>query len=193
MATQLPGSRVSDDVADLTLLTRVVNRDANALADLYDRHSRVLFGLILRILTDRGEAEEVLQEVFVQVWARAGTYNSSLGSPIGWLIGIARHRAIDRLRSMAARSRAVESAPPPPAVATPETQIAHRERQRFVARALDRLPAKQREPIEQAFFLGLSHSELAQRLSLPIGTVKTRIRQGMVSLRRELHNLDGMR
>src|SRR5437867_5234582 len=99
----------SDDaLLDIALLNRVVARDQRALGDLYDRHSRLLFGLIVRILKDRGEAEEVLQDVFVQAWARAETFNTQLGSPAGWLIAIARNRAIDRLRGNAVRVRAVE-------------------------------------------------------------------------------------
>ena len=162
-----------------------------ALAEFYDRHARLAFGLILRILGDRAEAEEILQEVFVLVWTRADSYNVTLGSPVGWLLGMSRNRAIDRLRAAATRSKAVENAPAPLPVPTPETQAVQREQQRVVNEALDRLPAHQRELIEQAYFGGLSHSELAMRLSLPIGTVKTRIRQGMLALRQQLHQMDG--
>src|SRR5712692_7719168 len=98
--------------ADISVIDRVVARDPSAIAELYDRHSRLLFGLILRILKDRGEAEDVLQEVFVQVWTRAETYNVALGAPAPWLVRIARNRAIDRLRAGGVR-RAVDNAPPP--------------------------------------------------------------------------------
>jgi len=175
-----------DTQADLALLDRVIARDQAALADFYDRHSALVFGLILRILKDRGEAEEVLQEVFVQVWSRAETYNVALGSPVGWLVGIARNRSIDRLRSNAVRLRAVESAPGPAAVETPEATASTSERQRDVQRALDGLPPEQRELIEQAYFLGLTQSELAARFNLPLGTVKTRIRAGLLALRQQL-------
>lgn len=170
----------------MACLDRVVARDPAALGELYDAHSRRLFGLILRILKDRGEAEEVLQEVFVQAWTRAGTYNRGLGSPAGWLIGIARNRAIDRLRASAARVRAVEAVQEPPPTETPEWHAAVGERQRDVQRALGALPFEQRDLIEQAFFFGFTHSELAARFGLPIGTVKTRIRTGMMSLREHL-------
>jgi RNA polymerase sigma-70 factor (ECF subfamily) len=177
----------ADDArADIALLDRIVARDERAVADLYDRHTRLLFGLILRILRDRSEAEEVLQEVFVLVWTRAETYNVALGSPAAWLVRIARNRAIDRLRSNSVRLRAVESAPMPPAAESPETQAVAGERQRVVKRALDGLPADQRVLIEQAYFLGLTQSELAERFQLPLGTVKTRIRTGMMTLREQL-------
>jgi RNA polymerase sigma-70 factor (ECF subfamily) len=172
--------------ADVARLERVVARDPGALGELYDAHSRRLFGLILRIVKDRGEAEEVLQEVFVQAWTRADTYYVGLGSPAGWLLGIARNRAIDRLRANGVRVRAVETIPEPPPVETPESFAAVGQRQGDVQRALAALPSEQRELIEQAYFLGFTHSELAARFCLPIGTVKTRIRTGMLSLREQL-------
>src|SRR5919197_5332024 len=105
--------------ADIRLLERIVARDEQAVGELYDRLSRLLFGLILRILHDRSEAEEVLQEVFVLVWTRAETYNVALGSPAAWLVRIARNRAIDRLRANSVRLRAVESAPLPASADSP--------------------------------------------------------------------------
>src|SRR5215475_3002367 len=107
--------------ADVALLERMTARDQRALAELYDRHARLLFGLIVRILRSHADAEDVLQEVFVQAWTRTDTYDATLGSPAGWLIGIARNRAIDRLRNTAVRIRAAEQSPPPRPVATPET------------------------------------------------------------------------
>ena len=107
--------------ADIMLIERIVARDGSAVGELYDRHNRLLFGLILRILRDRGEAEEVLQEVFVQAWTRCETYNQELGSPAAWLVRIARNRAIDRLRANTVRLRAVESAPEPEAAESPES------------------------------------------------------------------------
>src|SRR5207249_3312870 len=130
-----------DTAADVGLLDRIVVRDERAVGELYDRHSRLLYGLILRILRDRSEAEEVLQEVFVLVWTRAETYNVALGSPAAWLVRIARNRAIDRLRSNTVRLRAVESAPLPEPPETPESTAAQSERQRAVVRALGELPS----------------------------------------------------
>jgi RNA polymerase sigma-70 factor, ECF subfamily len=182
-------SHLDDKALDFALLDRVVARDASAIASLYDRHSRLLYGLILRILRDRAEAEEVLQEVFVLVWTRAETYNATLGSPAAWLVRIARNRAIDRLRANQVRTRAAESVAPAEPVESPEAAAAATERQRAVARALEALPVEQRQLIEQAYFQGLTQSELAARFDLPLGTVKTRIRTGMMTLRRELQHV----
>jgi RNA polymerase sigma-70 factor (ECF subfamily) len=173
--------------ADIRLIERVAARDAGAVSDLYDRHNRLLYSLILRIVRDRGEAEEVLQEVFVAVWTRAETYNAALGSPAAWLVRIARNRAIDRRRANARRPQAVEMAPSQPDTNDdPETRAASGERRNAVARALDALPRDHRELIEQAYFLGLTQSELSERHQLPLGTVKTRIRSGMMLLRQQL-------
>jgi RNA polymerase sigma-70 factor, ECF subfamily len=180
----------SDDArADIALLGRVIARDGRAIGELYDRHSRLLYGLILRILRNRSEAEEVLQEVFVQVWTRADTYNVELGAPIAWLVRIARNRAIDQIRANSVRARTVEATPLPPPVETPEARAVMSEQQRAVARALDTLPVEQRELIEHAYFQGLTQSELAERFHLPLGTVKTRVRTGMMTLRRELQQV----
>jgi RNA polymerase sigma-70 factor (ECF subfamily) len=178
-----------DARTDIALLDRVVARDGRAIGELYDRHGRLLYGLILRILRDRSEAEEVLQEVFVQVWTRADTYNVELGAPIAWLVRIARNRAIDQLRANNVRARTVEATPLPQPVETPEARAAVSEQQRAVARALDALPLEQRELIEHAYFQGLTQSELAERFNLPLGTVKTRVRMGMMALRRELQQV----
>ena len=178
-----------DARADIALLSRVIARDTTAIGELYDRHSRLLFGLILRILRDRSEAEEVLQEVFVQVWTRADTYHVELGVPAAWMVRVARNRAIDRLRANTVRARTAEATPPPPPVESPETRAALSEQQRAIARALDTLPPEQRQLIECAYFQGLTQSELAERFGLPLGTVKTRIRTGMLAMREHLQHL----
>jgi RNA polymerase sigma-70 factor (ECF subfamily) len=172
---------------DITLIERVVSRDANAVGELYDRHSRLLYGLILRIVRERSEADEVLQEVFVAVWNRAETYDVAVGSPVGWLVRIARNRAIDRVRANTARVRALESVPLElEATENPEMSASLGEQHRAVARALGAIPREQRDLIEEAYYLGLTHSELAERHNLPLGTVKTRIRTGLVTLRQQL-------
>ncbi len=183
-------AETEDTHTDVALISRIVARDSSAMAELYDRHGRLLFSLIQRILKDRGEAEDVLQDVFLSAWTKADTYKPVLGSPVAWLVGVARNRAIDRLRANGARLRAsdgtVDLPPPPPVVDSPELHAARAEQQRSVTRALESLPAEQRSLIEEAYFLGLTQSELAARFGMPLGTVKTRVRTGMQTLRQQL-------
>lgn len=188
----MTGGSTNPATVDVALLSRVARRDADALAALYDRHHRLLFSLILRILGDRGEAEDVLQEVFVRVWDRADSYSSALGAPSAWLVRVARNRAIDRLRSRQVRSGlagAMDAAPPAAdgsPSSDPEGQASQAELQRTVRAALADLPEEQRVLIDAAYFDGFTQSELAERYGLPLGTVKTRIRTAMQTLRRRL-------
>jgi RNA polymerase sigma-70 factor, ECF subfamily len=172
--------------SDRGLLSRIVARDQVALGALYDRHSRLLFGLLVRMLGDPGDAEEVLQDVFVQTWTRAETFDPALGSAAGWLIGIARNRAIDRLRTNASRRRGSEVVETAVTAVTPESAAVLAERQEAVRHALASLHSDQRELILRAYFRGLTQSELAAELKLPLGTVKTRIRTGLAHLRSAL-------
>lgn len=174
---------------DITLLDRVARGDQHAVGELYDLHSSLLFGLLVRILKDRGEAEEVLQEVFVQVWTRAQTYDGSRGTPAGWLCGIARNRAIDRLRARTRGVRTLEGVTAPSPPETPEALASTSERKRDIHQALTALPQEQRELIERAYFTGSTQSEMALELGLPLGTVKTRVRAGLQTLRRILERV----
>lgn len=183
------------DPSDLSLLQRIAARDTAAVADLYDRHSRLLFGLILRIVRDRGEAEDILQEAFVRVWTRAETYDARMGGPLPWIVRVARNCAIDRLRVR--RVRAAVDAPaigqgaveaPATGIQTPEAAVLDAERRETLGDALAVLPAEQRQLIEAAFFEGYTHGELARRFGLPLGTVKTRIRAGMIAMRKRLEH-----
>jgi RNA polymerase sigma-70 factor (ECF subfamily) len=186
-----------NDPTDHGLLQRIVARDTAALADLYDRHNRLLFGLILRIVRDRTEAEDILQQVFVRVWTRAELYDQRLGSPIAWLVRLARNCAIDRLRARKVRDTAagpsLDESEADPALSgagihTPESLVLDAERRGTVTDALSRLPVEQRRLIEAAFFEGCTHSELATRFGLPLGTVKTRIRAGLIAMRQRLEH-----
>jgi RNA polymerase sigma-70 factor, ECF subfamily len=177
---------------DLSLLQRIASRDDAALAELYDRHHRVAYAIIRRIVQSPSDAEEVLQETFVRVWSRAETYDARLGSPAAWVVRIARNRAIDRLRARHARSdvnAAVPGAAPErelPALETPESVLHSTHAAMAVRGAVAALPAAQRTLIEAAFFEGYTHQELSARFGVPLGTVKTRIRTGLVSLRMRL-------
>ncbi|MBD0372792.1 MAG: sigma-70 family RNA polymerase sigma factor [Pyrinomonadaceae bacterium] len=166
--------------------------DESALSTLYDRSSRLIFGLLLRILNDAGLAEEVLLDVYMQIWRQAGKYDPSRGKTLSWLVTIARSRAIDRLRSTRQEEMRKESLDATEhglnlTTAFEDPTIAP-ERQRIVQTALRSLPFEQREVIEMAYYLGLSHSEIAARLGQPLGTVKTRTRLGMMKLREQLRD-----
>lgn len=159
------------------LHARLVAGDPAALADLYDLAAGLVFGLVLRILRDRAEAEDVVQEVFVQVWRQAERFDPARGSLNAWLCTIARTRALDRLRRRAARREEPEGSQPPAVEAPrPEDALA-------VRAALESLPAPQREALALAYFEGLTHTEIAARLGEPLGTVKTRIRAALLRLR----------
>jgi len=187
---------VSD--VDLTLIHRIVGRDQTAVAELYDRHARVVYSIVLRILRSPAEAEEILQEVFIRVWTRAETYDSRLGSPVAWLLRIARNRAIDRVRSKRSRGGVEVPADDPPALevvavagaaADPLVRAEGAATADAVRSALASLPDSQRVLIEAAFFDGYTHQELAARFGMPLGTVKTRIRTGLAAMRGRLEHL----
>lgn len=185
---------------DVELLRRIVQREEAAVGFLYDRHASHLYALLLRILKEQSEAEDALQEVFLRVWDRAGTYNEKLGSPSVWLTRIARNLAIDRLRSKLGHVRSVEDdlerhaeLPADEAAANPEDATIRSQQRAYIGAALSMLPQEQRVLIESAYFQGFTQSELAERFHLPLGTVKTRIRTGMITLRRELERLGFLR
>lgn len=169
------------------LLGQVAAGDQFALGSLYDATSRVVFGLLLRILRDPETAEEVVLDVYTQVWRQSGSYERSRGSPLSWIVTIARSRAIDRLRSGRIEHRGKEPLESAGEIretaANPEEASLLSERRQLVRTALDALSPEQREVIELAYYSGLSHSEIALRTGQPLGTVKTRTRLGMIRLR----------
>ena len=163
-------------------------RDEAALAQLYDRYRVILFGLLMRILNNREEAEDVLQETFLQVWRRAADFDENRGRPFTWLVTLARSRGIDRLRMLGARERvAAAGARDEVEVVSDAASDAFRSEQRELVRsALNQLPDEQKQPLLLAYFDGLTQSEIAARLKAPLGTVKTRMRTGMMKLREVL-------
>jgi len=170
---------------DIELLKAIAGKDDAALGQLYDRYRLILFGVLMRILNNREEAEDVLQEVFLQVWRRAADFDEKRGRPFTWLVTLARSRGIDRLRSLASRERvAVAGASEmPDEVSDAANDAIQSERVGVVKSALAELPEDQRKPLVLAYFDGLTQSEIATKLDLPLGTVKTRMRTAMNKLR----------
>lgn len=180
----------SAQVSDVELIAAIARRDEQALALLYDRYKVILFGLVLRILHSRQEAEDVLQEVFLQVWNKAVDFDEARGRPFTWLVTLTRSRAIDRLRSLASRERVAQNAAHETMGETSDAikDAIRSEEGRVVRDALQELPEEQRRVLELAYFEGLTQSEVANRLGTPLGTVKTRMRSGMTKLRELLRD-----
>jgi RNA polymerase sigma-70 factor (ECF subfamily) len=163
-----------------SLLERLAQGDKSALAAFYDAYAGPVNGLALRILRDVAEAEDVVQEVFLQVWRQAERYEPKRGTPEAWLFTIARTRALDRLRRRSARrEEAPETAPVPSLLPRNEDELA-------VRKALLGLSADQRRAVELAYYRGLTQSEIAALLDEPLGTIKTRIRAALIRLREAL-------
>jgi RNA polymerase sigma-70 factor (ECF subfamily) len=178
---------------DADLLTLIAKGDRRAFGQLYDRSSPVLFTLSLKMLGDREEAEDLLQEVYTEVWRKSVRYDERRGTPMAWLITLTRSRGIDRIRARTSRghgmTESIQDAPIADTQAhdpTPFDQQADAEVRAFVMRALVELPAAQRQALELAYYEGLSHSEIAERLKEPVGTIKTRIKLGMSKLKTAL-------
>jgi RNA polymerase sigma-70 factor, ECF subfamily len=171
--------------SDVDLLRAIVRRDELALAQLYDRYRVILFGLLVRILNSREEAEDVLQEVFLQVWRRAEDFDENRGRPFTWLVTLARSRGIDRLRSLASRERVAIAGAREPSeqVSDAIADTLRSEQKNLVTTALEQLPEEQQQPLMLAYYDGLTQSEIAKRTGTPLGTVKTRMRAGLMKLR----------
>jgi RNA polymerase sigma-70 factor (ECF subfamily) len=182
-----------DDTAgrsDEQLLSAVASRGADALGELYDRYGGIALALAVRILGDRLLAEDVVQEAFLRLWRQAGTFQAHRGAVRPWLLSIVRHRAIDALRQRGSAKQesfdiAKHDLPGDDAWTDVYADLTHDQ----VRAALLELPAEQREAIELAYFCGLSQQDIADRLSLPLGTVKSRTRLGMRKLKTLLDDL----
>ena len=182
---------MTDPCIEAQLLARVARGDVDAFSDLYDRLANTLFSVAVRILGDTGTAEDVLQEVFVQIFDKASAYDPRLGKPLTWAITLTRNRAIDHLRVEQRGQRVFAEWPKETNGAEAEAARADdaligSERARDVRTALQALAPEQRQAIEMAFFRGLSQTEIATELNTPLGTVKARIRRGMLRLREAL-------
>jgi len=169
-------------LSDEALLEAVAAADEQALGELYDRFGRVAYGLALRILRDAALAEDAVQEAFLQVWRGAGAYRPERAKASTWVLTFVHRRAVDLVRREERRRvEPAEALPDPTAPGADETAVA-RSRRKIVQDALRRLPAEQREAIELAYYGGLTQSELAERLSQPLGTIKSRMFTGLKRL-----------
>jgi RNA polymerase sigma-70 factor (ECF subfamily) len=175
---------------DAMLVRRLLQKDVSAFEQLYDRHSRTVYGLILRILQQAGTAEEVVQDVFLQLWRNAEQYDESRGPFVPWLFTLARNRALDtlRLKSERQRRREEQTEELPPVVTAPqyEKELDEKRRAQKVRALIGSLNPQQKRAIELAYFEGLSHSEIAEALKEPLGTVKSWIRNGLLRLKEGL-------
>jgi len=172
---------------DYELMARIERRDAAALEVMYDRYGGLIFTLGMRILHDRSEAEELVSDVFLEIWRASSRYDAARGAPMTYLVTLARSRAIDRRRSAGSKGRSTVSAGAVPETASgapdPPASAVLEENAQRVRLAMNQLDPVFREAVELAFFDGLTHTEVAERLDKPLGTVKTYIRQGLIRLR----------
>ncbi len=204
-----------DELGDAELVGRIAAGDERALMTAYDRHGDTLFGIAVRFLGDREAAAEIVQEVFLSLWQRGHRFDSEAGSLVAWLIGIARHRSLDRLRAESRRPRIVRPAPGtgsagsasmfgdgPPFLdgraallvdpSDPGAEVDRRWTRSVVRSTLAELPEAERHVLMLAYDDGLSQSEIATRLGMPIGTVKSRTRRAMAALRARLVTVPGL-
>jgi RNA polymerase sigma-70 factor, ECF subfamily len=175
-----------DPTIALHLIQQVAKQDRDAFSQLYDRFSTLVFTLAIRMLKARSDAEDLLQEVFVQVWRQAQNYSAERGSPEAWIVNIARSRAIDKIRSIRRMQKSFVLTDDPARAESPEnveSSAVESETRLAMNSALANLPDMQRKVLELAYFDGLTQSEIADRLAEPLGTVKTRMRSGIQKLR----------
>ena len=189
LAALLPKQN-GDAALDASLVRQLLQRDMRAFEQLYDRHSRLVYALVYRIVQQAGTAEEVVQDVFLQLWRNAAQYDASRGPFLPWLLTMARHRALDtlRLKSERQRRREDQTEELPGVCVAPqfEKQLDEKRRAMQVRELMTSLQPQQKRAIELAYFEGLSHTEIAATLKEPLGTVKSWIRNGLMRLREGL-------
>jgi RNA polymerase sigma-70 factor (ECF subfamily) len=174
---------------DADLVRRLQKRDPQALGELYDKYGRLAFALIYRIVRDTATAEDLVQETFLRVWNRAQGFDADRGALGGWLLAVARNRAIDYLRSAGGKLRnalELEETAHPSLYLDLEKEVLNSDKARRLRKAMEKLTTNQRDAIELAYFEGLSQTEMAERMGQPLGTVKTWVRTALKHLREEL-------
>lgn len=198
IAKILPWMEKSAAIDDASLLTRIAQRDQSALSALYDRYARIIYGLAFKSLRSVEESEEVVLDVFAQVWKIADRYDAQKGRGDTWLFTLARSRILDRLRKIqrtnptkTASIEALELQPKADSVDLFEDLLVRERRSRVIA-AMQTIPDEQRLVLELAYYQGLSHSQIATQIGLPLGTVKTRIRLGLGKLKSALSSKEDL-
>lgn len=178
---------IQPDIDDISLLREIVDRDQGAISQLYDRYARLIYTIAYKILGSQEESEEVVIDVFNQVWRSAASYNPAKARVDTWLFMITRSRALDRLRSLGRTKKVnlacIGAAVLSPQASTPEENLLVLEKCDRLKTALNQLPIAQREALELAYYNGLTHAQIAATTSKSIGTIKTRIRLGLAKLR----------
>jgi RNA polymerase sigma-70 factor (ECF subfamily) len=172
--------------SDLELMERIQAEDPDALSQLYDRYNGILKALILRVIHNEAEADDLLQEIFMEIWGQAKNFSAQKGKPLGWMVTLARRRAIDGLRKKQAYARAeerlqqeTEQQPDAWVHNATEEEIEFGDRRVLIRRVIATLPVPQQQAIELAFFRGMSQREIAAKTNTPLGTVKTRLELGL--------------
>ncbi len=184
----MTSAKAADRQLDAQLMARIAQGDEVAFGALYDRFSPGLYSFVLRMVRDEKEAEDVLQEGFAHIWRRAATYDPARSSPFTWAVMILRNKAIDRLRVRRRIDRTLEKATVefshfPEADESSAQEAERRDEGTLVRSALTQIPAEQKQAVELAFFGGFTHEQIAEKLGAPLGTIKARIRRGLLKLR----------
>ncbi len=183
-------------VGDETLMARIQERDPEALSSLYDRYSGILKSLIMGVIHNDAEADDLLQEIYMEIWNQAAHYSAQKGKPLGWIVTLTRRRSIDRLRKKQAYARAeerlqneTEQQPEAWVHNSTEDDIEVSDTRRLILGILKNLPPAQREAIDMAFYHGMSQREIAAKTGIPLGTIKTRLELGLKKISEALRGM----
>lgn len=179
---------------DIELLRQIAAGDRPSFAEFYDRHSALMFSVACKILNDSSEAKDVLQETFMQIWEKASKFDPKLGKASSWAAILVRNKAIDRIRASQRRTRLAEEVSAEQVIAAKVDNTANEaiygpEKAQLIQTAIVELTAEQRQAIELAYFSGLTQDEISKKLNEPLGTIKARIRRGLLKLRDQLEGL----
>jgi RNA polymerase sigma-70 factor (ECF subfamily) len=186
------------DLTDERLMEMIQQQQPEALAHLYDRYASTIKAMIMRVLHNDAESDDLLQEVYVEIWNRATSYDPAKGKPLGWMVTLSRRRAIDRLRKREAYGRMEERLlaetkhEPEESSAQLEEDVAHAEMREHLNRVLAKLPPAQKQAVELAYYKGMSQREIAAATGIPLGTIKTRLELGMKKLAEGLRGFEGL-